>query len=377
MTSSSEHAFEDSQFQEWLVAIALRIDELVQHDRVMGRFHKMLRNWQAEYQARAPKKRVSRNGSVLYHRDSELLPCRALTLPEKYLLLAAIHDAVCVMRKRIELWGTAKKIRSLPRAHQAIPFAVRIQQVSSISKTERIRVEETMRDVERDLEQMSLFTSKSDIAIFGIRNLDQGSFAATLMQLMIADDSGPSRRSATAVTIAEKRWTTLKSRIRETGAISVSEILEFEQRLHQVFERTLRNAKSSSKDLTVVSQLMDEERLLHSEIRKLADLADEIEKLILARVRESSRGKDDVETPGVGPRVIGQKSKRRPGRPPGTSKSNLKEDARIAKQWIAASVDGGCRTYADFAQSNNMKEADVRDAVERHRAREKRVRTSA
>lgn len=67
---------------------------------------------------------------------------------------------------------------------------------------------------------------------------------------------------------------------------------------------------------------------------------------------------------------------KRRGRRPGSLKSNLTDDARIAMKWAEARDAGEVKTYADFAQSMNIKEGEVREAVDRHRAREKRVRTS-
>jgi len=69
------------------------------------------------------------------------------------------------------------------------------------------------------------------------------------------------------------------------------------------------------------------------------------------------------------------KTDNRPGRRAGSVKSNPVSDAAIATQWKEAHTHGNCATYADFATSKGMNEADVRAAVDRYRGREKRIRT--
>lgn len=71
-----------------------------------------------------------------------------------------------------------------------------------------------------------------------------------------------------------------------------------------------------------------------------------------------------------------QKSKlpKRPGRPKGSVTFDVGADSRIAKQWNEAREDGEVKTYEDFAQLNGMTARAVQSAVERHRARAKRMR---
>ena len=78
---------------------------------------------------------------------------------------------------------------------------------------------------------------------------------------------------------------------------------------------------------------------------------------------------------GVGTTGATRKGRTR-GRRPGSHTSNLAQDRTIAEQWKEASTHGNCATYAEFAAIKGINESEVRAAVDRHRGREKRMRTS-
>ena len=113
---------DDAGFPNWLQAVAVRVDELVGDAPTMNRFRRMLRDWKAEHEARGPKSSKDKRGNVQYN-PVELLPVRGMTLPEKYAVLAAIHDAICEQTKRIDPWTTHKPIPHWKSPKTTVVFA--------------------------------------------------------------------------------------------------------------------------------------------------------------------------------------------------------------------------------------------------------------
>jgi hypothetical protein len=140
----------DTDWPRWLVAVAVRVDELVADPRALERFRRMLRDWKAEHDARVPRSPVGRRGQIR-HSPIEILPVRSLTLPEKYAALAAIHDVVCDGAKRIDPWRIRHRHRNFARRKAGISYAVLCSRIKDLRDTDRDRIEGTLRDVEADL----------------------------------------------------------------------------------------------------------------------------------------------------------------------------------------------------------------------------------
>lgn len=137
---------------EWLVVVACGVGELVAKPVTMDRFRRMLRDWKAEHEARGPKSSEDKRGNVQYN-PVELLPVRGMTLPEKYAVLAAIHDAICEQTKRIDPWTTQKRIRNFrsPKVRASWSYAALCGCVAELGDGHRERITGVLRDVGRDL----------------------------------------------------------------------------------------------------------------------------------------------------------------------------------------------------------------------------------
>ena len=122
----------------WLEAIAIRVDELVSEEANRKHFAEMLRQWSDEHGKRPSKEGV------------QVLPRRAMTLPEKYAALAAIHDQICEEAKSLDLWGIRRKSKNLSRTKIGVRYAALAKRVENISDQDQERLEQVLADVEAD-----------------------------------------------------------------------------------------------------------------------------------------------------------------------------------------------------------------------------------
>lgn len=141
-----------SNSNHWQKSLAVQVDEIVQDPAMMTRFQEMVRVWQGEEEARGP----GCNGVVL-------LPTRAMTLPEKYAALAAIHDRVCAQNgaEPINPWKTVtgKSLRSLNEEDKAqclnsISFHVLCKRFDEIQESDHERLESVLLDVRSDSDKL-------------------------------------------------------------------------------------------------------------------------------------------------------------------------------------------------------------------------------
>ncbi|MEE9294583.1 MAG: hypothetical protein V3W34_06455 [Phycisphaerae bacterium] len=88
-----------SDVPKWLSIIAWKVDELVLMPRVGGRFDRILVAWKRE-------REKNRGRRDRYLPDLPIpLPERKLTLPERYAILAALHNHICKSADPIDPWA--------------------------------------------------------------------------------------------------------------------------------------------------------------------------------------------------------------------------------------------------------------------------------
>lgn len=96
--------YDDDVWPDWLVDIAVTIDEWVAGSTVMERFRTNVRRWKTEHDARVSdlprRKRFKR-----HYNPVEFRPRRRMSISAKYARLAAIHDTICKTAKSINPWG--------------------------------------------------------------------------------------------------------------------------------------------------------------------------------------------------------------------------------------------------------------------------------
>ena len=129
-----------SRYPFWLVDMASRVDELVLDPQVCVRFQEKVPQWKAEH--------LRRGGPVI-----DIPPARGMLLPEKYAILAAIHDRIlCETTKRISPWRTVRIRKGVERFKSGIAFGVLEVHVDDIQEQNRNRLEKCLADVEQDLQ---------------------------------------------------------------------------------------------------------------------------------------------------------------------------------------------------------------------------------
>jgi len=126
-------------FSSWFVTLGVRVDEWVLNPALRAHFRRQLANWYKEHRAG--------KGPVL-----DFPPYRALTLPEKYAVLSAIHDLVCKNTCRLELWDTNEKwTRNPARDRAAILWTIVKHRVRDRAKHHRQFINRVFADVEKDI----------------------------------------------------------------------------------------------------------------------------------------------------------------------------------------------------------------------------------
>lgn len=118
---------------------------MVKQADVMDYFMKMLAEWDVKL-----KQWINRRKCA-----PDFFPRRALTLPEKYARLAAIHSAFCEDTKRIDPWKSHKTIRQLGMAKvlAGILFVALRHHARGLGDKDRGAVEKMLRDVEVNLQR--------------------------------------------------------------------------------------------------------------------------------------------------------------------------------------------------------------------------------
>jgi len=141
-----------AKWPQWLVDVAVSVDELIGQPKALARFQSQLREWKAEHDRQGPKGTHDRHGALLYN-EVQILPRRRLTSAGKYAVLAAIHDLISDKSKRIDLWATHKRLRAVgkSKAKAGIAYAVLQGQVMKLRTVDQPRIEAALRDVETDL----------------------------------------------------------------------------------------------------------------------------------------------------------------------------------------------------------------------------------
>lgn len=274
-------ALDEKPTPPWLKAVASRVDELVERPTAFDHFQQMLRTWAVEHEARGPSTPVDRDGAIRYHRDVELIPTRRLTLPEKYQLLAVIHDEICETAKCISPWGSgARRQKNLKRLKAGIPYFIRCGQVKDITDGDRARVEKALQDVQVEVARAIEIAERRGPIVYGVRSFRSESLAAAIFHLIAAEDTGPATRSDHAINTVEGRWVALQAEIQKKNIISAAESRDFEERLHELIRERIELLKPFPHEPAAQARVMNEDRAWTRQARKLALYADEIEKRV-------------------------------------------------------------------------------------------------
>ena len=142
----ADDRWSDCPFQ-WLIDVAVRVDEWVQAPRVRQRFQTMLHEWLEE--------RPKPDGPA-----TVVLPAWGMILSEKYAALAAIHDRICPTR-RIEQRGIRRASKKRRRTELGIPFYILRTSVNALTENHRERLEDMLKVVEQDLIDRALLPDRS------------------------------------------------------------------------------------------------------------------------------------------------------------------------------------------------------------------------
>ena len=145
----------DDDWPQWLMDIAVEIDELVQNPEVLARFQRMLGQWHLGRAAKGPKRDSDAKRRRVYN-GVEVFPRRARSIAHKYAVLAAIHDTVCAKTKRIDPWRSHKAQASVARARLGTPFAVLCSLVKDLRNADRQLIERWRDDVVRDVDSVQI-----------------------------------------------------------------------------------------------------------------------------------------------------------------------------------------------------------------------------
>lgn len=119
---------------KWLKDIAVRVDELVQDDAAREWFKARLAEWRQSWQ---------RN-------EYDFIPDRALTLPEQYVRMAAIHDVVCERAQPLDIWNSACG-KGPNHCRECMPFLWLCKMASDIAEDDRDTLERCLANVAADL----------------------------------------------------------------------------------------------------------------------------------------------------------------------------------------------------------------------------------
>ena len=142
--------FDPRDFDDWLVQVAVRVDEWIARPLVRDRFLAMLRAWRAEHDGHGK------------HGDG-LLPVRAMTQPEKYAALAAIHDRVCEGAEQLDLWDCRRGHGDVQKMKAGMAYVYLQDCVNVLSTEDQARVEGVVSDIEADLAKVTAESAQTPI----------------------------------------------------------------------------------------------------------------------------------------------------------------------------------------------------------------------
>ena len=130
--------------------MAVRVDEWIARPLVRDRFLAMLRAWRAEHDGHGK------------HGDG-LLPVRAMTQPEKYAALAAIHDRVCEGAEQLDLWDCRRGHGDVQKMKAGMAYVYLQDCVNVLSTEDQARVEGVVSDIEADLAKVTAESAQTPI----------------------------------------------------------------------------------------------------------------------------------------------------------------------------------------------------------------------
>ncbi len=136
MSMSKRERTYDYDGPDWLLAIGIRVDQLVRTPEEWNRFREKLRDWFTEQ---------------LVTDKHELELAVTSTTTRQYAVLAAIHDVVLLDEKRIDLWRLHRREPSLAQLISGAPYRVLLSRVDEVTDCDRERLERMLAHVAKDL----------------------------------------------------------------------------------------------------------------------------------------------------------------------------------------------------------------------------------
>lgn len=144
-------------FPSWLITLGVRVDDWVLNSQIRTLFRSQLANWLRELRA---------SDRPIFDIPSR----RALTLSEKYAVLAAVHDLVCKHTPTLELWRTTKWTRNNTRNKAAISWTIVKMRVKNHAGRHREFIEGILSDVEKDIRKDKRQDSHDTDALLDLRD---------------------------------------------------------------------------------------------------------------------------------------------------------------------------------------------------------------
>lgn len=148
-----EDDFPGPDFPGWIKVTARRVDELVSAPKVMGHFRNMrLREWSTAQRDKAVP---------------DLPPIRDFTLPERYAVLAAVHDCVCKGKgvHWIDPWHIHSRSKNAARLRAGMGYSIlvsqKVPQLKDAGTGGRRWLHGVLADVEDDLKARGLLPHPS------------------------------------------------------------------------------------------------------------------------------------------------------------------------------------------------------------------------